>query len=44
MDGAERFRISSIEPNLITDEVIRFVAEFRVELIPALSYPFAEWK
>lgn len=27
VEGAERFRISSIEPNLITDEVIRFVAE-----------------
>ncbi|MDN4753381.1 tRNA (N(6)-L-threonylcarbamoyladenosine(37)-C(2))-methylthiotransferase MtaB [Porphyromonadaceae bacterium W3.11] len=25
--GIERFRISSIEPNLITDEIIRFVAD-----------------
>lgn len=27
VEGIERFRISSIEPNLLTDEVIRFVAE-----------------
>lgn len=27
VDGIERIRISSIEPNLITDEVIHFVAE-----------------
>lgn len=26
LDGVERFRISSIEPNLLTDEIIRFVA------------------
>lgn len=26
VEGIERFRISSIEPNLLTDEVIRFVA------------------
>jgi threonylcarbamoyladenosine tRNA methylthiotransferase MtaB len=28
-DGIERFRISSIEPNLLTDEIIRFVADSR---------------
>ena len=27
VDGIERYRISSIEPNLLTDEIIRFVAE-----------------
>ncbi len=27
IDGAERFRISSIEPNLLTDDVIRHVAQ-----------------
>ena len=27
VEGIERFRISSIEPNLITDEIIAFVAE-----------------
>ena len=26
VDGIERYRISSIEPNLLTDEIIRFVA------------------
>ena len=29
VQGIERFRISSIEPNLITDEIISFVAESR---------------
>lgn len=27
VDGIERFRISSIEPNLLTNEIIRFVAQ-----------------
>ncbi len=27
VDGIERFRISSIEPNLLTEDIIRFVAE-----------------
>ncbi len=27
VDGIERFRISSIEPNLLTDEIIEFVAQ-----------------
>ena len=27
VEGIERFRISSIEPNLLTDEIIRFVAD-----------------
>lgn len=29
LDGIERYRISSIEPNLITDEIIQFVAQSR---------------
>lgn len=29
VDGIERYRISSIEPNLLTDELIAFVAESR---------------
>ena len=29
VEGIERFRISSIEPNLLTDEIIRFVADSR---------------
>lgn len=29
VEGIDRFRISSIEPNLITEEVIRFVAQSR---------------
>lgn len=29
VEGIDRFRISSIEPNLITDEIIAFVAESR---------------
>lgn len=29
VEGIERYRISSIEPNLLTDEIIRFVAESR---------------
>lgn len=27
LEGVERFRISSIEPNLLTDDILRFVAE-----------------
>ena len=29
LDEVERFRVSSIEPNLLTDEIIRFVSESR---------------
>lgn len=29
VDGIERYRISSIEPDLLTDEIIRFVADSR---------------
>lgn len=29
VDGIERYRISSIEPDLLTDEIIRFVADAR---------------
>jgi len=30
VDGIERYRISSIEPNLITDEIIQFVANSKI--------------
>lgn len=30
VEGIERFRISSIEPNLLTDEIIRFVADSKL--------------
>ncbi len=36
--GIERYRISSIEPNLCTDEVIQFVAESR-SFLPHLHIP-----
>lgn len=29
VEGIERFRISSIEPNLLTDEIIEYVAHSR---------------
>lgn len=29
MEGIERYRISSIEPNLLTDEIIEYVAQSR---------------
>ena len=32
VEGIERYRISSIEPNLITDDIIRFVADSRAFL------------
>ncbi|HMS67383.1 MAG: tRNA (N(6)-L-threonylcarbamoyladenosine(37)-C(2))-methylthiotransferase MtaB [Saprospiraceae bacterium] len=36
--GIERFRISSIEPNLLTDEIIEFVAQSRV-FVPHFHIP-----
>lgn len=38
VDGIERFRISSIEPNLLTDEIIRFVAGSR-KFMPHFHVP-----
>lgn len=38
VDGIERFRISSIEPNLCTDEVIEFVAQSR-RFVPHFHMP-----
>lgn len=38
VEGIERFRISSIEPNLLTDEVIAFVAESK-RFVPHFHIP-----
>ena len=40
LEGVERFRISSIEPNLLTDELIDFVADVP-EISTALPHPAA---
>ncbi len=38
LEGVERFRISSIEPNLLTDEIYRICSYFQ-EVHAAFSYP-----
>jgi threonylcarbamoyladenosine tRNA methylthiotransferase MtaB len=38
VEGIERFRISSIEPNLLTDEVIHFVAQSK-KFVPHFHIP-----
>ncbi|WP_430814496.1 tRNA (N(6)-L-threonylcarbamoyladenosine(37)-C(2))-methylthiotransferase MtaB [Carboxylicivirga sp. RSCT41] len=38
VDGVERFRISSIEPNLLTDEIIEFVARSK-KFMPHFHIP-----
>lgn len=38
VEGIERFRISSIEPNLLTDEIITFVAQSR-RFVPHFHIP-----
>lgn len=38
VEGIERFRISSIEPNLLTDEIIRFVAQSN-KFVPHFHIP-----
>ena len=38
VDGIERYRISSIEPNLLTDEIIDFVAQSR-RFMPSFHVP-----
>ena len=38
VEGIERFRISSIEPNLLTDEIIRFVAQ-STKFVPHFHIP-----
>src|SRR6187431_1674629 len=38
VDGIERFRISSIEPNLLTDEIISFVAQSK-RFVPHFHIP-----
>jgi threonylcarbamoyladenosine tRNA methylthiotransferase MtaB len=37
-EGIDRFRISSIEPNLLTDEIIRFVA-YSTKFVPHFHIP-----
>ncbi|WP_300909963.1 tRNA (N(6)-L-threonylcarbamoyladenosine(37)-C(2))-methylthiotransferase MtaB [uncultured Bacteroides sp.] len=39
VEGIERYRISSIEPNLLTDEIIEFVARSR-SFMPHFHIPF----
>ena len=38
VDGIERFRISSIEPNLLTDDIIQFVAQSK-RFVPHFHIP-----
>ncbi len=38
LEGVERFRISSIEPNLLSDEIIHFVAESK-KFVPHFHIP-----
>lgn len=38
VDGIDRFRISSIEPNLLTDEIIQFVAQSK-RFVPHFHIP-----
>ncbi len=38
VDGVERYRISSIEPNLLTDEIIDFVASSK-RFVPHFHMP-----
>ncbi len=38
LDGIERFRISSIEPNLLTNEIIEFVANSK-KFMPHFHIP-----
>lgn len=38
VEGIERFRISSIEPNLLTDEIIRFVSKSK-KFVPHFHIP-----
>lgn len=39
VDGIERFRISSIEPNLITEEIIDWIAKESVKFMPHFHIP-----
>ncbi len=42
IEGIERYRISSIEPDLLTDEIIKFVASSKKN-ITAFSYTITGW-
>lgn len=39
VEGIERFRISSIEPNLLTEEIIRWIAESSRAFMPSFHIP-----
>lgn len=39
VDGMERYRISSIEPNLLTEEIIRWIAEESRSFMPSFHIP-----
>ena len=39
IQGVERFRISSIEPNLLTEEIIRWIAEDSQKFMPHFHIP-----
>lgn len=41
VEGIERFRISSIEPNLLTDEIIEYVAHSRA-FMPHFIYRYSQ--
>ena len=40
--SVKRYRISSIEPNLLSDEIIKFVSQSK-KFLP-FSYPIAKWE
>ena len=42
VQGIERFRISSIEPNLLTDELIEFTAK-NEKILPHFHIPLTKW-
>lgn len=39
VEGIERYRISSIEPNLLTEEIIRWIAEESRAFMPSFHIP-----
>ncbi len=41
--GIQRYRISSIEPNLLTNEIIEFVANSD-KFMPHFHIPLAKWQ
>ncbi len=39
VQGIERYRISSIEPNLLTDEILEFIADYSDKFMPHFHIP-----